>query len=250
MSDRMQHQRFEYKYIVTEEVALGVRDFVSSYLEPDEFGATRTDLSYPVHSLYLDSPDLALYQHTINGDRNRFKLRMRFYESGGDRPVYFEIKRRSNNAIRKERAAVRREAAGELLAGYLPGRGHLVRDTPEAWHALENFTGLVHRLNAIPQSHVCYLREAWVEGGGNSVRITLDREVRSEPRHTLSFDPRTTDPIPVFGDAVVLELKFTARFPNWFNHLVQAFGLRQGSAAKYVDGIGRLSERGLVHVGR
>jgi hypothetical protein len=41
----------------------------------------------------------------------------------------------------------------------------------------------------------------------------------------------------VFGKKVILELKFTNRFPNWFMDLVQIFGLRAGSAAKYVDGI-------------
>lgn len=245
----MQHQRYEYKYIVGEAVALGVRAFVSSYLELDEFGATRPSFSYPVHSLYLDSPDLFLYQNTINGDRNRFKLRLRFYEGGADRPVYFEVKRRVNNTIQKERTAVRRDAVEFLLAGHRPEPGCLVRDTPEALHALETFTGLVHRLAAIPQSHVFYEREAWTDRGDGSVRITFDRDVRTERRHSLSLDPRTIAPVPVFGSAVVLELKFTARFPIWFNHLVQAFGLRQGAAAKYVDGIDRLSERGLVHVG-
>jgi hypothetical protein len=229
-------------------VALAVRDFVRSYLELDEFGVASPNLSYPVHSIYLDSPDLILYQNTINGDRNRFKLRLRFYE-GGESPIFLEIKRRMNNTIHKQRVAVRREAVEDLIAGYLPEPVHLVRDTPEALHALETFTGLVHQLNAIPQSHVCYQREAWVDAGVSSVRVTFDRDVKSEPRHTLSFEPWTTDPVLIFGNAVVLELKFTARFPNWFNELVQTFGLRQGSAAKYVDGIGRLNERGLVYLG-
>jgi hypothetical protein len=247
--DRMQRQRFEYKYIISEEVALGVRDFVSGYLELDAYGATRPDLSYPVHSLYLDSPDLILYQRTINGDRNRFKLRLRFYENGDERPVYFEIKRRVNNTIQKKRAGVRREVTPELIAGQLPEARHLVRDTPEAREALESFAALLSQLRATPQSHVCYQREAWVDGGGNSVRITLDRQVQSEPRHSLSFCPWPTDPIEVFDGAVVLELKFTDRFPRWFNHLVQCFGLQQGSAAKYVDGIGRMSEHGRLYVG-
>lgn len=245
----MQHQRYEYKYMVGEAVALGVRAFVSSYLELDEFSASRPSFSYPVHSLYLDSPDLFLYQNTINGDRNRFKLRLRFYDENADRPVFFEIKRRVNNTIQKERAAVRRDAVEFLLAGHRPEAGCLVRDTPEARHALESFTGLVHRLAAVPQSHVYYEREAWVGRDGQSLRITFDRDVRTERRYTLSLDPRIAAPVPVFGSAVVLELKFTTRFPLWFNHLVQAFGLRQGAAAKYVDGIDRLSERGLVHVG-
>jgi hypothetical protein len=41
---------------------------------------------------------------------------------------------------------------------------------------------------------------------------------------------------------VILELKFTNRFPNWFRELVQVFDLRQCGAAKYVDGIARFGE--------
>ncbi|HKQ36797.1 MAG TPA: hypothetical protein VJ063_01895, partial [Verrucomicrobiae bacterium] len=41
----------------------------------------------------------------------------------------------------------------------------------------------------------------------------------------------------VWGKDVVLELKFTNRFPDWFRDLVRVFGLRQCGAAKYVDGV-------------
>src|SRR2546427_8535657 len=101
--DRMQQQRFELKYIIKEGIARAVRDFVSSYLEIDEYGATQANFSYPVHSLYLDSDRLSLYQSTINGDKNRYKLRLRFYDNRPDAPVYFEIKRRMNNTIAKQR---------------------------------------------------------------------------------------------------------------------------------------------------
>ncbi|MBI4326086.1 MAG: hypothetical protein HY674_12580, partial [Chloroflexi bacterium] len=47
--DRLQLQRFELKYIIKESVALAVRDFVSSYLEIDEYGVTLPNLSYAVH---------------------------------------------------------------------------------------------------------------------------------------------------------------------------------------------------------
>mgnify|MGYP003302831020 FL=1 len=97
LADNLQRQRYEHKYIIRENVALAVRDFVSSYLELDSFGATQPNKSYPVHSLYLDSPDLRLYQTTINGDKNRYKLRIRFYEDRPKAPVFFEIKRRTDN---------------------------------------------------------------------------------------------------------------------------------------------------------
>ena len=94
----MQKQRYEHKYIVREDAALALRDFVSSYLDLDPFGATQPNLSYPVHSLYFDSPDLHLYHTTINGDKNRYKLRIRFYEDRPKSPVYFEIKRQTTRS--------------------------------------------------------------------------------------------------------------------------------------------------------
>ena len=45
------------------------------------------------------------------------------------------------------------------------------------------------------------------------------------------------NPVIVFGKEVVLELKFTDRFPEWFKQLVRVFGLMQCGAAKYVDGV-------------
>jgi hypothetical protein len=75
--DRMQKQRFELKYLISEDTALMVRDFVKSYLDFDEYSVGKPNYSYPVHSLYLDSDALQLYWETINGNKNRYKLRLR-----------------------------------------------------------------------------------------------------------------------------------------------------------------------------
>lgn len=240
--DTIQRQRFEHKYIINEHIALRIRDFLSSYLELDEYGATQPNFSYPVHSIYLDSPSMKTYQETINGDRNRFKLRIRFYESTDDSPVYFEIKRRRDKVIAKKRAIVYREAAEDLARGFIPGRSCLVKPTPDQMEALLEFTQIVNQLRAGPKVHVGYFREAWVADGSNKIRVTIDRNVRSEPVHEISFSPEMRNPRPVFGNNLILELKFTNRFPNWFQDLVQIFGLRQGGAAKYVDGVTNMGE--------
>ena len=36
-ADRMQQQRFELKYLITEEMALKVRDFVRCYIDFDDY---------------------------------------------------------------------------------------------------------------------------------------------------------------------------------------------------------------------
>jgi hypothetical protein len=235
--DKLQASRFELKYIITEEQALQIRDYVRSYLELDENGVGKPNYSYPVHSLYLDSDDLKLYWSTINGDKNRYKLRIRFYNNNPETPVFFEIKRRMNNCIMKKRGAVRRQYVSLLLAGHMPEPAHVVSKEPKHLYAVQDFCRLMQEIGAKSKVHIGYLREAYVPHDDNSARLTMDREVRSEPELTPRLSTKMARPILVWGKDIVLELKFTNRFPDWFRDLVQVFGLQQCGAAKYVDGV-------------
>lgn len=234
--ERLQRQRFELKYKISDAKAQQIRFFVQNYLPCDSFGITQPDLSYKVNSLYLDSDELKTFQDTINGDRNRFKLRIRYYNYS-DSPVYFEIKRRHNTVIRKKRAKVHRWAVKELLAGQFPIMNHLVDDSAEQREALEEFSYLQNLLLAKPTMHISYRREAYEPAENNSVRVTFDRKVRSSEVKGGNLLLDRSGDFKVFGDDVILELKFTDRFPNWLQELTQLFHLRQESAAKYVDSI-------------
>lgn len=242
MRDKLQLQRFELKYIINEPIALAIRDYVSTQLELDEFSVGKPDFSYPVHSLYLDSDDLHLYQSTINSEKNRYKLRLRFYSDKPDAPVFFEIKRRVDGAILKQRCAVKRQAVDWILAGHLPEPAHLESKEPKHFFALQRFCELRGLLEAKPKVHVAYLREAWLPHDDNSVRVTMDRQVRDDPEPTARLSTQMKNPVLVFGDSVILEIKFTGRFPAWLAEMVRVFNLRGSSAAKYVDGICRMSE--------
>ena len=248
-TDRLQTQRFELKYIIKEETALAIRRFVSCYLKPDEFAATLPNYSYPVHSLYLDSPDLTTYQAVQCGEKNRFKLRIRYY-SDSDATVYFEIKRRTNDVISKMRAKVRRDAVQPLLNGQPPQLRHLAAPNGKQLVALQEFCRLMHTLRATPKSHVAYMREAWMSPVNNAVRVTFDRAVRCEPEFGASMTTALGDAVSPFDNHVVLELKFVDRMPTWFSEMVRLFGLVRGGAPKYAQGIlligeHRVSNRGV-----
>ena len=240
--DRMQQQRFENKYLVREATALQLREFVRSYLELDENGLGKANFAYPVHSLYIDSDQLKLYWETINGNKNRYKLRLRFYDDDSETPIFFEIKRRVNNCILKQRGGVRREAVRWLLAGHFPEPSHLLSKDPRHLIALQRFCQLMSELHGRPKVHVAYLREAYVSTKDNSVRVTLDRQVRAEADLTARLATRMGEPVDVFGKDVILELKFTNRFPDWFGELVRIFDCVQCGAAKYVEGASAVGE--------
>lgn len=242
--DRMQQQRFEMKYLITEETALLVRDFVRSYLDFDEYSVGRPNYSYPVHSLYLDSDDLTLYWQTINGDKNRYKLRLRYYSTNPDTPVFFEIKRRVNSCIMKQRGGVRQNAVAGLLNGQLPGPEHLVSSNPKQLVAVQRFLHLAGQIRAKPKVHIFYMREAYVSDN-DQVRVTIDRAVQGEPNLDSSVKTDMHDPKGSFQNQVILELKFTNRFPEWFKELVRIFGVMQCGAAKYVSSIDAIGSKPL-----
>ena len=248
--DRMQAQRFELKYIIHNDTALRIRDFVHGYLDLDEYSAGQPNLSYAVHSLYLDSDDLRLYWDVINGNRNRFKLRLRYYSTDPSSPVFFEIKRRYDNCIAKQRGAVRQDAVEDLLRGYLPGPEHLVSynpKNPKGLIALQRFCHLMSEIQATPKVHIAYYREAYANNEG-TVRLTLDREVRAEPNFHFAIKTEMQNPKYSFIPYVILELKFTDRFPEWFRTLVETFGVMQRGAAKYCASVQAVADRALRSV--
>jgi hypothetical protein len=240
-TDRLQTQRFELKYLVREETALAIRRFASCYLKPDDFAAKFKDYSYPVHSLYLDSADLATYQAVQSGEKNRFKLRIRYYRND-DATVYFEIKRRTNDVISKMRAKVRRDAVQALLNGQPPQLRHLATPDAKQFFALQEFCRLTHRLGATPKSHVAYQREAWMSPVNNSMRLTFDREVQCEPEFSAALTTSLGAAVQPFESKVILELKFVDRLPGWCAEMVRLFGLVRGGAPKYAQGLALIGE--------
>jgi hypothetical protein len=240
--DRLQTTRFELKYRVHAQVALQMREFVRGYLVPDEFSAGKPDNSYHNHSIYLDSDDLRLYWDVLNSNKNRYKLRLRYYDDNPASPVFFEIKRRMDNAILKKRCAVRREVVQQLLAGQLPEEKHLFSPSPKSFDAIREFCHLKEDLRASPKTHVTYRREAWVSVADNSARVSFDRDVCSAPNFSGEPTTKIENFVMPFAPDVILELKFTGRFPNWFREMTEMFGTVQVGAAKYADGVDRLGE--------
>jgi len=243
--DKLQPQRFELKYLVSPKVALSIRDFVSSYLVLDEYSVGQPNNSYPNHSLYLDSDNLRFYWDVVKGNKNRYKLRIRYYSDAPGSPAFMEIKRRVDNAILKQRGPVHQAAIPLLLAGHLPEPEHLLSDQPKHLTAVQHFCHLMQETEAVPKSHVAYMREAWVSQSDNSIRVTLDREVRSAPHFSSQIRTKMEGCVMPFEPLVILELKFTTRLPNWFREMAEVFELAQCGVAKYAEGVAMLGERQL-----
>lgn len=233
---RLQASRFELKYLIDERRARAVRDFAASYLELDEHAnPSRPHSAYTISSLYVDTPGLDLYLQTIGGLKNRFKLRIRFYNDQPHSPAFLEIKGRETDVIRKQRAAVTREGVASLLHCGAVNARHLVAENANGRSAaaLERFCHLYRSIGAGPVLYVSYSREAYVSPASDQLRLTFDRHLMGS-----AFNRRLGLAMPSDGASpnlrgVVLEMKFTDRFPPWMRDLVETFDLERRSVAKY-----------------
>jgi hypothetical protein len=123
-----------------------------------------------------------------------------------------------------------------LLSGHLPREDHLLSKAPKQMIALQRFCELMNRIHAKPKVHIFYMREAYVSSD-DQVRVTIDRTVQGEENLGMSIKTAMKNPVQCMENEVILELKFTNRFPNWFRDLVHMAHVMQCGAAKYVESI-------------
>jgi len=221
------------KYHITESQAAAVEHFVQPYLHLDRYCKLQPTGTYPIVSLYLDSDNLRLCQESMVGKKNRFKLRIRSYTDDPNYPKFFEIKRRMNTIIIKDRERVmQRDIPGILERGILPAQYYSTEQD-----ILKQFLLYKDTINAGPTIRVRYLRRAYEDDSDNRVRVTFD--------HRLSYKVTDEPDISLDGsgwhlycpNGVILEIKFTGRFPAWLNRMVKCFNLRQQSFSKYVNSV-------------
>lgn len=231
--DNTLFSRYELKYRITESKAAAISKFIKPYLHLDRYSQLRPDGHYPIVSLYLDSHDFRLCRETLTGKKNRFKLRVRSYSDDLDYPRFVEIKRRVNNVIIKSRARIKDTELADLFSGASLGPRRYKKDE----QMVKQFQFYVRAINAGPVVKVRYLRKAHEGDSENRVRVTFDRKlcynISSLPEVSLNGLGWHSS----YAGFVILEIKFTSRFPAWLSRMVKCFNLPQQSMSKYASSI-------------
>lgn len=230
------------KYLVSESKTAAIAQFIKPYVRLDRYCKSQANGSYPIVNLYLDSEDLQLCQQSIQGHKNRFKLRIRSYTDDPDYPRFFEVKRRANTIIIKDRARVMASSVAPLISGTfcLPQGNGAERQT------LEQFLLYMTGINARPVVRTRYQRWAFEDILDNTVRVTFDRDI--------SFNVTSHPDVGLNGKGwyrlpwndVVLEIKFTGRYPAWLGRMIKCFDLRHQSVSKYVHSLKQASRASLL----
>lgn len=228
-----QVSRYEMKYFVTESQAALIKRLMGPYMQLDRYCVGQPDNRYTLCSLYLDSKDLRLCRESLEGHKNRFKLRVRRYSDDPSSPSFFEIKRRMNNIIIKNRTLVK----SSNIAQYLKASSQLTGANKKDDSTLDQFRLYAASICARPMVQVRYARQAYQGGVDGRIRVTFDRKlafrVTSKPEVTLNGTRWQYYPM----EGVILEIKFTDFYPPWLGHITRSMELHRQSISKYARSI-------------
>ncbi|MHC4072199.1 MAG: VTC domain-containing protein [Planctomycetota bacterium] len=234
-ADRTLACRYELKYHITESKAEAIAQFIKPFLQLDRYCKLQRSGDYPIVSLYLDSGDLQLCRESLRGHKNRFKLRIRSYTDETDYPRFFEIKRRMNTIIIKSRARVMDPDVTTLLAGLpLPPQNYTAD-----LETINQFQLYAGSIKAKPAVLVRYMRQAYECDSENRVRVTFDRKLAYSITNAtqIRLGGRGWQLNPFTTGGVILEIKFTDRYPVWLSQMVKCFNLRARSISKYASSL-------------
>ncbi len=211
--------RYELKYLLRREQIEPLVAELSQTLELDAHcGALGT---YPITSLYYDTPIYKAYWDKLDGHRSRRKMRVRVYGDSTitpETPTFLEIKQRINKLMRKRRVVLTYDEAQNLDGYHALG---LARTGAESALLHEAYY-LYRTLQLRPAAVVTYDRMAF-EGDPHApdLRITLDTNLRGRVHDLSLLSTGFAVNQQVFGaEYAVLEVKANHNVPQWVAKLV------------------------------
>lgn len=231
----MKLMRLEYKFLVPANRIDDLRNSISPFVLLDEYAAREVNNEYTVHSIYFDTMKLDAYHDKLAGIKIRKKLRIRGYNSQDVNSITFlEIKRKYENHISKNRAPLLYNNLTELLKTsdcekYLLKRKNFLDAKNDAC----KFFYLSKIKNCSPAILINYEREAYFSKNDSTLRITLDKKLRSTPFPKLSdlyLDEQLKYSMP--GN-FILEIKFFNGFPSWLQTIIRRYELKRQAISKY-----------------
>jgi hypothetical protein len=221
--------RYEIKFSINETQAQQVLDWAVRYLTLDSHATNAEEGTYRTKTLYLDTELQDVYHR--RGSYKHHKFRVRRY--GNEPFVFLERKSRWFYQVDKYRTVI---AESELpLLGSYP----LSSRWEGSWFHRQILSGGLK-----PSYQIGYERTAYVGNESESpMRLTMDRKIGSRPAHGWRF--AESEGLPLFGDRVILEMKYRNLLPLQFQNLIRSLGLTLGRISKY-----RLAVQASERIGR
>lgn len=200
--------------------------------------AAKNGGEYTVRSIYFDTPELECYFQKLAGVKRRNKVRLRGYNRGDGGEVFFEIKKKVDEPLYKNRAPLTFDAARRILKG--EPVENFIEPSPRFPRAVDDarrFLYHIHARRMRPTVTVIYEREPYqgiLKDRENDFRVTFDKHLRAIAYPSLKGLFKEEHPILVNERYFIMEVKFNRYLPSWVKAVIKAMGLTKGPASKYI----------------
>jgi hypothetical protein len=217
----------ELKFVVEPDVAVKIRHWARTHLDPDAHGRGPFGDEYHTTSVYFDTAAYDVFHR--RGSFGRSKYRIRRY--GDEETVFLERKMRQPAVLAKRRTSLSLTALSQLTDSAVGA------DWPGYW-----FHRRVTARRLQPVCQVAYSRMARsVMRNGEQARLTLDCDLQALPASDVRFSRHSDVPAMVaMPGRLILELKYRGVPPAIFRQLVEEFALAPQAASKYRLGVAAL----------
>ncbi len=223
-------RRFELKYKLPSDLSDLIIPALLPYMHWDPF-VGESDF-YDCHSLYFDNAARKCYQENKDGVSPRKKFRIRTYDRHhkSTDPVFFEMKRKSEAIVLKDRAIL----PAKFIEAFIDDPFSLGKETTINKDLAEEIMFETLNYHLKPQLLVHYKRKPFFAKGDPDFRVTFDYDLNFASANGASFRETCT---PLYEDFVIMEVKFNGSLPRWFYQIIQVHKLEKTSFCKYVEGV-------------
>jgi len=219
--------RYEKKFIVSEEQYRELRTRLTEYMEADEH--CQGDGTYTICNIYYDTPDNELIRRSLDKPVYKEKLRLRSYGTvTPENKVFLEIKKKYEGLVNKRRTKLRlAEAYTYIESGKKPEYQSYMNA-----QVLNEIDALLKRKQIVPKLFLSYERVALFGKDDHDFRVTFDKNIITR-RYDLGLH------YGVYGDQLlpegirVMEVKISNAMPLWMTKILSDMKIYPASISKY-----------------
>ena len=213
-------QRYELKYLLSQEQKETVLMAMQPYMTLDKYGRTT------IRNLYYDTDTYLLIRRSIEKPEYKEKLRIRSYSrTSADSVVFVELKKKYKHVVYKRRISLPYTDA----TAWLSREKHPAKHTQIA-NEIDYFLDYYGSLH--PTVFLSYERKAYYCNDGSDFRVTFDDNILCR-QEDLSLESEVYGtPILPEGKAL-MEIKCSGGIPLWMTHVLSEEKIYKTSFSKY-----------------
>ena len=223
--------RYELKFLIDWKIYTDLRKRILPFVRPDNYGSPEG--TYNILSLYYDSPNYDCYYDKIDGQGERYKLRLRWYLDNQSPSEYahLELKKKHNGSILKERLKVKKDLVSEFLKGNTGSISHASMGKYDM-NTAKKMLYYIEMQQLKPVVYTNYIREAYECTTEHRLRITFDMKISCQKYGEKEFGSCSKKYIfnPYY---MVLEIKGFDCISLWLMNILNEYNLQQKAISKY-----------------